>query len=49
MCGDATRMAKDVHEALIQVAELQGNKTREQAEEWVNTLRKEKRYQRDVY
>ncbi len=49
VCGDATRMAKDVHEALIQVVELQGNKTREQAEEWVNTLRKEKRYQRDVY
>jgi sulfite reductase (NADPH) flavoprotein alpha-component len=49
VCGDATRMAKDVHEALIKVVELQGKKTREQAEELVNTLRKEKRYQRDVY
>ncbi|MDR9825423.1 assimilatory sulfite reductase (NADPH) flavoprotein subunit [Vibrio sp. FNV 38] len=49
VCGDATRMAKDVNEALIQVAEQQGSLSREQAEAQVNTLRKEKRYQRDVY
>ncbi|OIQ22842.1 MAG: sulfite reductase [NADPH] flavoprotein, alpha-component [Vibrio sp. MedPE-SWchi] len=49
VCGDATRMAKDVHEALIEVAEQQGQMSRDDAEEFINTLRKEKRYQRDVY
>ncbi len=49
VCGDATRMAKDVHQALIQVAKQYGKLTKEQAEEFINNLRKEKRYQRDVY
>ncbi len=49
VCGDATRMAKDVHEALIEVAETQGKQSREQAEQFINDLRKQKRYQRDVY
>lgn len=49
VCGDATRMAKDVHEALIHVAEQQGKLSRDDAEEFINELRKAKRYQRDVY
>ncbi|WP_318500380.1 assimilatory sulfite reductase (NADPH) flavoprotein subunit [Photobacterium leiognathi] len=49
VCGDANQMAKDVHQALITVIEQQGNKTREQAEQYLNDLRKDKRYQRDVY
>ncbi|SMY37904.1 Sulfite reductase [NADPH] flavoprotein alpha-component [Photobacterium malacitanum] len=49
VCGDATHMAKDVHQALLTVIEQQGNKTREQAEQYLNELRKDKRYQRDVY
>ncbi|WP_196387050.1 assimilatory sulfite reductase (NADPH) flavoprotein subunit [Vibrio cidicii] len=49
ICGDATRMAKDVHEALLVVAQQQGGLTREKAEEYFNELRKAKRYQRDVY
>ncbi len=49
VCGDATRMAKDVHEALIIVAEQQGKMSRDDAEEFINELRKAKRYQRDVY
>ncbi|MEH0742712.1 assimilatory sulfite reductase (NADPH) flavoprotein subunit [Vibrio cholerae] len=49
VCGDATRMAKDVHDALIIVAEQQGNLSRDDAEEFINELRKAKRYQRDVY
>jgi sulfite reductase (NADPH) flavoprotein alpha-component len=49
VCGDATHMAKDVHEALITIAEQQGSLGREQAEEYINELRKAKRYQRDVY
>ncbi|WP_394212187.1 assimilatory sulfite reductase (NADPH) flavoprotein subunit [Enterovibrio calviensis] len=49
ICGDATHMAKDVHEALINVVEQQGGKSREDAEGYLNDLRKAKRYQKDVY
>ncbi len=49
VCGDATHMAKDVHEALIDVVAEQGGKTREAAEAYVDDLRRAKRYQRDVY
>ncbi|CAM3841193.1 assimilatory sulfite reductase (NADPH) flavoprotein subunit [Vibrio aquimaris] len=49
VCGDATRMAKDVHQALIHVVEQHSKQSRDDAEEFINQLRKEKRYQRDVY
>lgn len=49
VCGDANRMAKDVHEALIELVAEHGGRSREQAEEYVNALRSAKRYQRDVY
>ena len=49
VCGDASRMAKDVHEALISIAEKAGGKSREDAEVWVKQLQTEKRYLRDVY
>jgi sulfite reductase (NADPH) flavoprotein alpha-component len=42
-------MAKDVNEALITIAQEQGKLSREKAEEFINDLRKAKRYQRDVY
>ena len=49
VCGDANRMAKDVQEALIDIIAQHGNKDREAAEEYLNELRRAKRYQRDVY
>lgn len=49
VCGDASRMAKDVDKALLDVIEQQGGFSREEAEEYVDHLREEKRYQRDVY
>ncbi len=49
VCGDANKMAKDVHEALIELVAEHGNKSREQAEDYVDALRSAKRYQRDVY
>ena len=49
VCGDASRMAADVHEALISIVSTHGAKSREQAEEYVESLKKSKRYQRDVY
>jgi sulfite reductase (NADPH) flavoprotein alpha-component len=49
VCGDASRMAKDVHEALITIGEQEGGKSREEAEAWVNQLKADKQYLRDVY
>ena len=49
VCGDASRMAHDVNEALISVIEFQGGISREAAEAYVEELKKSKRYQRDVY
>ena len=51
VCGDAKRMAKDVHQALLELVAQHGGKTPEQAEEYVSgTLAKtEKRYLKDVY
>jgi sulfite reductase (NADPH) flavoprotein alpha-component len=49
VCGDAQRMAPDVHEALIDIVTTHGGRSREDAEAWLSTLRDEQRYQRDVY
>ena len=42
-------MAKDVDTALHQIVEKAGSKTTEQAKEYVDALKKEKRYRKDVY
>ncbi len=49
VCGDATYMAKDVDKALHDIIEQHGNMTNEQAIDYVNQLKKDKRYVRDVY
>jgi len=49
VCGDASRMAKDVDAALHAVAQRAGGLPSDAADEFVRTLRDEKRYQRDVY
>ncbi len=49
VCGDANRMAKDVHTALIEVIAGQSGKSSEEAEDYLKALRSAKRYQRDVY
>lgn len=49
VCGDASRMAKDVDVALHQVAEKAGGLSPDAAAEYVRKLKAEKRYQRDVY
>lgn len=49
VCGDALRMAKDVDAALHTIVEKEGGKTPEQTAEYIETLKKEKRYKRDVY
>ena len=49
VCGDALRMAKDVDTALVDIVAACGNKTPEQAGNYVKTLRASGRYQTDVY
>ena len=49
VCGDASRMAKDVHGALCRIVQEQGALTVESAEEYVGNLKDAHRYHRDVY
>ncbi|MFC5049517.1 sulfite reductase subunit alpha [Rubritalea spongiae] len=49
VCGDASRMAKDVDEALLHVIETHGEMTPEAAAEYVKQMKADKRYCRDVY
>jgi len=49
VCGDASRMAKDVDAALHKVIETAGGRTPEQAADYVQALKSAKRYARDVY
>ncbi|MEE2944639.1 MAG: assimilatory sulfite reductase (NADPH) flavoprotein subunit [Pseudomonadota bacterium] len=49
ICGDANRMAKDVHAALLEVLKTHGGLNEEKAEEYLANLKDQKRYQRDVY
>jgi sulfite reductase (NADPH) flavoprotein alpha-component len=49
VCGDAKRMAKDVDAALHEIIAEQGGLTPEGAADYVKQMKKDKRYQRDVY
>ncbi len=49
VCGDAKRMAKDVDLALHDIIATQGQMDAPKAAEYVKLMKKEKRYQRDVY
>lgn len=49
VCGDAYRMAKDVDQTLHDVICIHGNKSVTEAIDYVNQLKKDKRYVRDVY
>jgi sulfite reductase (NADPH) flavoprotein alpha-component len=49
VCGDARRMAKDVDAALRKIVQEQGGKDVDAANEYVEKLKSDKRYKRDVY
>lgn len=49
VCGDANRMAKDVHQALLDVIVEHGGKSAEDAADYLDALRDQGRYQKDVY
>lgn len=49
VCGDASRMARDVDDALQDIVQQYGGLSAEDADDYLTTLRSERRYQRDVY
>ncbi len=49
VCGDMSRMAKDVEAALLDIIATQGQLSQEQASAYLKDLRNAKRYQKDVY
>eukprot|EP00184_Porphyridium_aerugineum_P005086 CAMPEP_0184696408 /NCGR_PEP_ID=MMETSP0313-20130426/3719_1 /TAXON_ID=2792 /ORGANISM="Porphyridium aerugineum, Strain SAG 1380-2" /LENGTH=824 /DNA_ID=CAMNT_0027155035 /DNA_START=218 /DNA_END=2692 /DNA_ORIENTATION=- len=49
VCGDAGKMANDVHNALLQIFQEQGNMKHSEAEKYIHKLEKSHRYQRDVW
>ncbi|HEY1139489.1 MAG TPA: assimilatory sulfite reductase (NADPH) flavoprotein subunit [Lysobacter sp.] len=49
VCGDATRMAKDVHAALLDIIATHGGKSAEDAADYLNDLQAQGRYARDIY
>ena len=49
VCGDATRMARDVHAALLSIIATQGGKDEDGAADYLSELQRQGRYARDVY
>ena len=49
VCGDASRMAKDVHGVICRIAQEQGAISVQASEEYVGALKEANRYHRDVY
>ena len=49
VCGDASRMAKDVDKALHEIVQQQGALSVDDAKAYVKKLKAENRYCRDVY
>lgn len=49
VCGDAARMAPDVHEALLDVIAEQGAIDRDSASTYLSDMRRDHRYRLDVY
>jgi len=49
LCGDMKQMARDVQKTLLQIFETEGGMSEEKAMEYLKTLKKDKRFQTDVY
>ncbi len=49
ICGDGNKMAKDVHQALLEIASEHGQLSLDDANDYFEQLRESKRYQKDVY
>lgn len=49
LCGDMKQMARDVQKTLLQIFETEGGMSSEKALDYLKTLKKQKRFQSDVY
>lgn len=49
VCGDAGRMARDVHEALVTLVREHGHASEQAARTWIEALQQQGRYLRDIY
>ncbi len=49
LCGDMRNMAKDVNKTLLQIIQSEGGISEEKATEYVKKLKREKRFQADIY
>lgn len=49
ICGDMSRMAKDVETTLLEIIATEGKLSAQQAQDYLKGLRNAKRYQKDVY
>jgi sulfite reductase (NADPH) flavoprotein alpha-component len=49
VCGDAAHMARDVHEALLEIVATHGGLSVDDARAWLAELMQQGRYARDVY
>lgn len=49
LCGDMKNMAKDVNKTLLQIIQNEGGISEEKAAEYIKKLKREKRFQSDVY
>ncbi|TNF45529.1 MAG: assimilatory sulfite reductase (NADPH) flavoprotein subunit [Bacteroidetes bacterium] len=49
LCGDMKRMAKDVNKSLVEIIKNQGGVSIDQATDYVRNLKREKRFQQDIY
>ncbi|KON69253.1 sulfite reductase [NADPH] flavoprotein alpha-component [Peribacillus butanolivorans] len=49
ICGDEKNMAHDVHNTLIEIIEKEGQMSHADAQDYLEEMQQNKRYQRDVY
>lgn len=49
ICGDALKMGKDVEKALVHIIGKEGKMNEEEANDFINILRAEQRYLKDIY
>ncbi|KAI1292329.1 NADPH--cytochrome P450 reductase [Halotydeus destructor] len=49
ICGDARNMARDVRDILIETIEVEGNKTKQEAEAYLKKMESQRRYSADVW
>lgn len=49
LCGSAAKMAKEVEKSILEIIQKYGKLNQEEAENYLDNLRENKRYQKDVY